>query len=61
VEDSFLDEIEQEDEMDAQLDETDKYRKLATGLGAGLVLVFCCWISSIPVVIWLWENGDSLF
>jgi hypothetical protein len=61
MEDSFLEEIEQEDELEGQLSETDKYQKLAMGLGGGLVLVICCWISSIPMAIWLWENGDSLF
>lgn len=61
MEDGFLEEIEQEDEFGAQLDETEKYRKLAKGLGAGIILLLCCWASSIPIVIWLWENGDSLF
>ncbi len=26
-----------------------------------IILLLCCWISSIPLVIYLWEQGDTLF
>lgn len=61
MEDGFLEEIELEDEIGSQLDEKEKYRKMAVGFGAGLIIVICCWISSVPIIIWLWENGDTLF
>lgn len=36
-------------------------QKTVLTFSAVIILLLCCWVSSIPLVIYLWEQGDTLF